>query len=313
MSVPGVLVDTPNTLPQLVLGCLLFCAGLTVETARMPQIRLLRLPASILMTWLIPFITAAVLSLAAKLLGCPDGLILGVIVASVMPIANSSVGWTHLGRGNLPLILGLLIGSTLTGPLVSPWLMQALSSFGLVDDSRILSALPPGQLAWFLGFWVLIPALSGTVVGLWSRKQGIVWSALWLRRVSLTCLLLLNYLNASSTLPLIRSETLVAQGLLLVTINIVSLIVIGWAWGRWSHSDPADRVSFSLACGMRNTGAALVLAGTAFQFDPAVGLTIVLQTLLQNIFAGLLISFAPNDSESEVTACAAEDAESPAT
>jgi len=256
----------------------------------MPRVNLRQYPWALLLVWVVPILVVLSLCATLRLFEGSNGILLGLLIAAAMPVANSSVGWAHLGRGNLPLTLALLLGATITAPFIAPTFIYTVAATCLPDPLRADRVLPLGQLAGFLGFWVVAPTLSGAVIGLWSRRQGVIWSALWLRRVSMICILLLNYINASAALPLIRSESLVLQGLVWTGINLTLLLFFGWLASRLLKVGKAEQVSLTLACGMRNTGAALVLAGSQFQQEPVVIMTIVLQTLLQNVFAALLIA-----------------------
>ncbi len=292
LSIPGVFLDTPNPMSHLVLGCLLFCAGLTVETAHMPRMNLKQLPWGLLAVWVIPLLVVSTFCLVLQAIEVPSGILVGLIIAAAMPVANASVGWAHLGRGNLPLILALVLGATITAPFIAPLIIHTAAAISLPDSVRIDHILPLGKLAGFLGFCVVLPMLCGALLGLWSRRHGMVWSILWLRRVSIICLLLLNYINASAALPFITDQSLVLQGVICSAMNIGLLVLFGSLSSRCLKAGESEQISISLACSMRNTGAALVLAGGQFALDPAVIMTIVLQTLLQNVAAGILVSFS---------------------
>ncbi|SFH71102.1 bile acid:sodium symporter family protein [Planctomicrobium piriforme] len=289
VHLPGITGGAPITIPHLLLGTLLFCAGLTVETVSMPQIGLRTLPWHVLATWLIPLFVVGAMTNVGRAIGIPGGILLGLMVAAAMPVANSSVGWSHLAGGNLPLSLGLLLGGTVTAPILAPVVLRLLSTWGVPADLHAETVLSLTELAEFLGVWVVAPALLGLLVGLWSRRKGMVWSSHWLRLVSISCLLLLNYLNASEALPLIRGQQIVLQGVLCTLIVNSGSMLIAWVGGRRFGLNRPDSISLSLAVSMRNTGAALVLAGSQFQHDPAVTMTILLHTLLQHVVAGALI------------------------
>ncbi|HWL11009.1 MAG TPA: hypothetical protein VNQ76_21550, partial [Planctomicrobium sp.] len=93
ISLPGVLADAPNSLSHLVLGCLLFCAGLTVETARMPRVNLRQYPWALLLVWVVPILVVLSLCATLRLFEGSNGILLGLLIAAAMPVANSSVGW----------------------------------------------------------------------------------------------------------------------------------------------------------------------------------------------------------------------------
>lgn len=278
------------TVSNFVLACLLFCAGLTVETARMPRLSASLLSASMLTTWLLPATIGGLACLICAQLQFPTHILLGMIIAVSMPIANSTVGWTHLAGGNLPLAFALVLVGTISAPFIAPLLMQFLIG-NLLDPNILNTALiPVRQLSLFLALWVVLPAMCGLATGLYSRHRGVVWSARWLRTISIGCLLLLNYLNASTALPHIRDEELV-----LLALGGILFVNLATVWGAWlvlrslKISTPVA-VAVTLACGMRNTGVALVLTGSQFQLDPVVVMTILIHTLVQHLVAGILTS-----------------------
>ncbi|WP_437192419.1 bile acid:sodium symporter family protein [Planctomicrobium sp. SH527] len=278
------------SLQHLLLGCLLLCAGLTVESTRIAPASLKMLPLSSIGTWLVPAVVIGLTAIIARWFGVPDGMIYGLVLATSMPIANSSVGWTHLASGNLPLSLGMLLIATIAAPLCAPIVFNLLEILSPTNNTSPTEIFPWTKLTSFLSIWVVCPALVGLTIGLWSRKKGIVWSKQWLSRVSLTCLLLLNYINASSVLLKIRSEDVFLIGLLFVFVSNAILVTAAWFLSRRLYAPKEDAIAFSLACGLRNTGAAVVLASTIFVHDPLIIMTILLQTLVQHLVAGGLVS-----------------------
>lgn len=278
------------SLQHILLGSLLLCAGLTVESTRIAPASLKMLPLSSIGTWLIPAAVIGLTAIVARWFGVPDGMIYGLVLATSMPIANSSVGWSHLASGNLPLSLGMLLIATIVAPLFAPIVFNLLEPLALPGNTLYSETFPWTKLASFLSIWVVCPALLGLGIGLWSRKKGIVWSKQWLSRVSLTCLLLLNYINASSVLLKIRSENIFLIGLLFVFLANALLVTVAWFLSRRLYAPKEDAIAFSLACGLRNTGAAVVLASTIFVHDPLIIMTILLQTLVQHLVAGGLVS-----------------------
>lgn len=290
LHVPGLIPGAPVTMPQLVLGCLLLCAGLTVETTAVPRIQIRSLLAFTSASLLIPLcVTGCAVTLGSGI-GIPSGILLGLIVIAAMPVANSSIGWTHLAGGNLPLGLGLLLAGTLVSPIVSPLILMLLAPGVSAEPSSIQELISLRELSEFLGVWVLLPAMLGLAIGIVSRRKGVVWSAHWLRIVSITCLLLLNYMNAASALPFIQVRTVLALGLLTtLAVNLCTLTVT-WLLALILKVRHEDRVALCLAVAMRNTGAALVLSGLHLQSDPNLVMTVLLHTVLQHLVAGGFVS-----------------------
>ncbi len=112
------------------------------------------------------------------------------------------------------------------------------------------------------------------------------------RWTSLTALLLLNYINAAAVLPsLVASGITIEAGYvaLLTLLLCLAVFVGGGVIGHWLGTrGPGERLSFVYCVGMKNTGAALVLATTLLADQPLAMLVPLMYTLAQHFAAALL-------------------------
>ena len=67
------------------------------------------------------------------------GLLVGLALVASMPVANSSVGWTQLVRGNLALSLALVLVTIFLCPWVTPWMLRLVAAHAHVARTRHIS------------------------------------------------------------------------------------------------------------------------------------------------------------------------------
>ena len=74
------------------------------------------------------------------------------------------------------------------------------------DYSEDLHELASGEVASFLGLWVILPTLLGVVTRIIARESCVSDATPYLKLTNYCVLLLLNYSNASLTLPNVISH-----------------------------------------------------------------------------------------------------------
>ncbi len=285
----------PVSFSLVMVGVLLFCGATSVDLGKLRELpqRPAALLASLLGVWAPALLVVAVWSVAAG--AClPEqqaaALVLGLVFAGAMPVANSAVAWTHQSGGSLVWALGLVVLSICLCPWVTPAVVKLM---GLtLSGSEAIQAMTRFTGAVFV-VWVLGPTLLGFAVraalgGCWiDRAKPLLTLA------SAAALLLLNYANASMALPSIVAEP---DWRLLVTVLIAAstLPIVGASWGwvsaRWAGVSSRARVAWAYGLGMKNTGLALVLAGATLGDRPVVVLVILTVTLTQHAVAGVFHS-----------------------
>ena len=111
----------------------------------------------------------------------------------------------------------------------------------------------------------------------------------YIKLINALVLLVLNYFNASVTLPQAIADRDI--DFLVMTLGITAgLCITAFAaayWLSWLFkTDQADRVSLMYGLGMNNNGTGLVLASLALASFPRVMIPIILYNIVQHLVAG---------------------------
>jgi BASS family bile acid:Na+ symporter len=287
---------TRPSLPMLMLAFLLFNAGLGVCTAELRNLRrgLAALSAGLAANLAVP--VAFIVAVALVLRGWPgpeqvQHLVVGLALIAAMPIAGSSAAWSQNASGNLPLSLGLVLASTFLSPMTTPVVLHSTSLLTSGRYAGMLGALASSNTGAFLSACVLLPSLLGTVSRAVVGGGRITKAKPALKLVNSINLLLLNYSNASLSLPQVVAEPDPAfLGLMLGVVTGLCAVnfLAGWAVARLVKADRAQQASLLFGLGMNNNGTGLVLASLALADHPHVLLPILCYNLLQHLAAGLV-------------------------
>lgn len=284
------------TLPLVLLALLLFCAAVQTDVAQVRAIR--SRPWPLLWGTLAVWIAPALLAIAAAFVvphivdqEATAGLLVGLALVASMPVANSSVGWTQLVRGNLALSLALVLVTIFLCPWVTPrllgWLRLALSS----PDPMLFQTLIDRFSGAFFIIWVVLPTAAGLACRHSLGGERVAAMAPALTVASVASLLLLNYVNASQALQdALRESPLVV---LLTTVTMASAVSAvgmsaGWLIALLLRLDGETRLALAFGLGMKHTGLALLLASEVLTQNHLANLVIVLATLAQHFLAGLV-------------------------
>ncbi len=298
------------SLPMLMLAFLLFNAGMGVDISALKQLRKTPLPLllGLAANILIPLAYIGTVMLTMRLWHNPDevqNILVGLALVASMPIAGSSTAWSQNANGNLALSLGLVLGSTLLSPVATPVALHTVGFMTTGDYSSDLHELAGSQTGWFLLVAVIIPSVLGIIVHLLLGKERVAASKANLKLGNAAILLLLNYSNASVSLPQAIANP--DFDFLLVTLVIVSTLCLvaflaGWGIWRLCGSGQSDQIALMFGLGMNNNGTGLVLASMALADHPQVLLPIIFYNLVQHLIAGSVdhVMFNRRDEESPV-------------
>jgi BASS family bile acid:Na+ symporter len=300
------------SLPMLLLALLLLNAGLGVQTAQLRYL-LLRpwsLAAGLTANLLIPIAYIFAVAQTMRLWHNPDevqNILVGLALVASMPIAGSSTAWTQNANGDLSLSLGLVLGSTLLSPLTTPFALHSVGLMTTGDYSEDLHELATsGTTGGFLAACVILPSLLGILLRFTAGEKRVAGAKPTLKLLNSLNLLVLNYSNASVSLP--ESIANPDFDFLAVTLAIVfGLCVLtftaGWLLARLFRVSAPQRTSLMFGLGMNNNGTGLVLAAMALSDHPLVMLPIIFYNLVQHLVAGgvdflLFRRELPNGAES---------------
>jgi BASS family bile acid:Na+ symporter len=282
------------SLPMLLLALLLLNAGLGVQTAQLRY--LLRRPwillAGLAGNLFIPIAYIYGISHTLRVWHNPDevqNILVGLALVASMPIAGSSTAWSQNANGDLTLSLGLVLFSTLLSPLTTP---VALHSVGLMttgDYSEDLHELAESGTGSFLAVCVILPSLVGILIRGAAGGERIARARPTLKLLNSLNLLVLNYSNASVSLPesIANPDPDFVMVILAVVCSLCMLAFgAGFVIARLFRAAPAQRTSLMFGLGMNNNGTGLVLATMALADHPRVMLPIIFYNLVQHLVAG---------------------------
>ena len=189
------------------LAVLLFNAGLGVKTEELT--RLLQRPFLLVGALFCNVITPLVFIVAVSFLIFPwhnleevQQILTGLALVAAMPIAGASTAWSQNSNGSLALGLGLVLSTTALSPLLTPFILHMAGFVTTGDYSEDLHELASGGVASFLGLWVILP----TLLGVSAKENQVARITPYLKLTNYFVILILNYLNASLTLPNVASH-----------------------------------------------------------------------------------------------------------
>src|SRR5262249_37465930 len=128
-------------------------------------------------------------------------ILVGLAIVASMPIAGASTAWAQNSGGDLALSLGLVLLTTLLSPLLAPLVLHSAGFVTAGDYSEDLHELASRGAISFLGTWVILPVVLGILTHTLLGDSRIVTSMSLVKLANYCVLLLLNYSNASLTLP----------------------------------------------------------------------------------------------------------------
>jgi BASS family bile acid:Na+ symporter len=280
----------------LLLGLLLFNAGLGIDRQQLARVggRISVVPAAIVVGFVAPLTFVLLLGIASSLQSSTvplHGLVLGLSVVAAMPAAGSSAAWSQNTNGNLALSVALILCSTVISPLTAWATLTVITSLPGVLDSGTTPDGLTGYAAAFLTSWVLLPAVAGAAVREVVGEARITRWRTELKAVNLVVLLVLNYANASLSLPAAISRPDWDFLALTFLASLALCAVNFWAGAGVARLLGVDRTQWAslvFATGMRNNGAGLVLVATLFPLLPVVMLPVITYNVLQHALAGMV-------------------------
>jgi BASS family bile acid:Na+ symporter len=279
---------------MLMLAFLILNAGLGAQTRELKK--LIRSPVPLLAglaaNVLAPIAYIFAVAQTLRLWHNPDevqNILVGLALVASMPIAGSSTAWSQNANGNLALSLGLVLLSTFLSPVTTPVALHSVGWLATEDYAEDLHELAAGGTGGFLVISVILPSLLGIAVHRGAGEARLAASRPLLKLANSVNLLLLNYSNASLSLPQLIADP--DWDFLAVILGIVVGLCVfafasGWLLARLLKSDASDRIALMFGLGMNNNGTGLVLASMALADHPRVLLPIIFYNLVQHLVAG---------------------------
>ena len=287
---------TTVSLSMLMLASLLLNAGLGVKLSQIQEMlsRPRLLGTGLAANLLVPIIFILVVTQAMT--GWHNGdevqnILVGLALVASMPIAGSSTAWAQNADGELALSLGMVLFSTLLSPITTPLALHSVGLMATGDYAEDLHELAAGGTGMFLAVCVLAPSLIGIGIRRAVGDGPIAAAKPSLKLINSTILLILNYSNASVSLPQAVAEPdpdFLALTLAIVVVLCALAFTAGWLISRFLKATPSQRTALMFGLGMNNNGTGLVLASMSLADHPRVMLPIIFYNLVQHLIAGIV-------------------------
>ncbi len=280
---------------HLLLAGLLLNTGLAVPLkeliwlGRHPKMVLLGLSIRLTACGLIMLLLLAGGSLLTGLFW--NAMLLGLILVMVMPVANSSAGWSHHSDANVGLSISLILVSVILSPLLVPGLLQLAGNLTQENASISYSSLAESYAGSFVMLWVILPAIAGIICRAAFLQDRYFRYKAVIKAATCLCLLLLNYANGAVSLPQIfhhGAGFVVGVAALCTILLCISLFLAAWMVSRLCRLSQRDQLAVMYSTAMSNTGVALVLATSVLPHHTTTHITIIFYTLIQHIIAGIV-------------------------
>ena len=287
---------TNISLLMIMLAILMFNAGLGLKISHLKNILQKKyvLLAGLTANMAIPIAYIFGVTVLMRLWPNPieaQHILVGLALVAAMPIAGSSTAWAQNANGNLALSLGLVFFSTILSPIITPVAFNIFGEMASEEYEKILQSLAAYGSGAFLGLWVVLPSLLGIVVRLIISKDWQTGGMHYLKFINSIVLLLLNYSNASVSLPQAiadRDYDFLACTLAISAGLCLTLFAAGYAMSRLFRLERDERTSLMFGLGMNNNGTGLVLASLALSSYPNIMVPIIFYNLIQHIVAGIV-------------------------
>jgi BASS family bile acid:Na+ symporter len=216
-------------------------------------------------------------------------ILVGLALVAAMPIAGASTAWAQNSNGNLALSLGLVLSSTVLSPVITPVALHVFGEMASEEYETVLRDLAAYGSAGFLGIWIVLPSILGLCVRFAVPEAQLTAVMPFIKLINSIVLLLLNYSNASVSLPQAVADR--DFDFLAVTLGITAGLCFtafgsGYGLSRLFKVDQAERISLMYGLGMNNNGTGLVLAAIVLSSYPRVMVPIIFYNLVQHLVAG---------------------------
>lgn len=211
---------------------------------------------------------------------------IGLYLVILMPVAATSSIWVRDTRGDLELLVTLVVITMSLGTLTAPAYLYFMT--GLTANSIVI---PPMLILRQLLVGVLTPLVVGMALNRILRKQ-LPRVQPYFAFAGTVGLFMAVYLNVGTASPLLRhlSPAKIAIAVLIVlAVNVINFLV-GDGLGRLGHLQRGQQVTCEFSSGMRSNGTALVVGLASFPHAPLVTVPAAIYIIFQHLLASVVKS-----------------------
>jgi predicted Na+-dependent transporter len=209
---------------------------------------------------------------------------IGLDLVILMPVAATSAIWVRDTRGDIELLVSLVVITMSVGIATAPLYLYYMS--GLTTNSIVIpSALIFKQLV----IGVLIPLVLGITLNKVLRKRLPKVQPYFAMGGNIG-LFMAVYLNVGTAGPLLRHLPMRQIGFALAIVLAVNLVnfALGSIIGRVAGLPRNHQVTCEFSSGMRSNGTALVVGLASFPSAPLVVVPAAIYIIFQHLIAGIV-------------------------
>ena len=274
------LTPTSNlkTLVVMFFGYMTFATGLA--TSFREFLKVARAPKMPLYILTIVHVATPIIAWIMGKLFFPDHPLIqiGYLITASIPVAVTSVIWTSIAHGNVPVALVTVTADTLITPALMPLILFIAVGVSVsIDYSKIIIDLL---------FMITLPSLVGMLLYDATDGKTLVFAHGLGGILSRIAYFGVIFLSAAFVAPTISWNPFIVK-ILLVTISIVIIgYSVGFLAAKLIRADRELMIAIVYNTGMRNIATGLVVA--ANYFPPETAIPISLALLLQQPVAALI-------------------------
>lgn len=204
---------------------------------------------------------------------------LGFLIGAAIPIGVTSIIWTSLVHGNVPVSLVAVTLDTLAAPFILPLY------FTFIMGTQI--NVNYNQMTTDLFLMITLPSLLGMIICDITNNRTKAFSKGLGGLTSKIALFIVIFFNASFVMPSISWSMQIIKIIAVCLLIVVSGYLLGWA-GSFALYKPSKETTMTMIynTGMRNIASGLIIALT--YFPPAVSIPITLSMIFQQPIAAMI-------------------------
>ncbi|MDB4964947.1 MAG: Sodium Bile acid symporter family protein [Myxococcales bacterium] len=211
---------------------------------------------------------------------------IGLDLVILMPVAATATIWVRDTKGDIELLVSLVVITMSLGTLTAPAYLYFMS--GLTANSIVI---PPFLMLRQLAVGVLLPLVIGMTLNrlLRSRLSRVQPYFAFLGNVGL---FMAVYLNVGTASPLLRDlsfQQIACAMLIVLAVNLANFF-LGSAIGRVAGLKRDHQVTCEFSSGMRSNGTALVVGLASFPGTPLVTVPAAIYIIFQHLIASIVKS-----------------------
>lgn len=211
---------------------------------------------------------------------------IGLDLVILMPVAATATLWVRDARGDIELLVSVIVITMSVGTLVAPIYLHFLS--GLAASSIVI----PQEVMWRrLCGGVLVPLVAGMALNQVLRRR-LSRVQPYFALAGNAGLFLAVYLNVGTAAPVMKTLPLrqIAVAVLLVlAVNLLNFAA-GSLLGRFAGLGRDQQITCEFSSGMRSNGTALVVGLASFPNTPLVTVPAAIYIICQHLIAGVVKS-----------------------